>query len=639
LLGKGVRILKWTGGAIAVLLLVAILFLAFGLNTLKAPLARQISKATGRELVIEGNLSAVWSWVHPRFRAEGVSFANADWGRAEHLFKADALEASISLLPLFAGKVVVPDLHLERPEVSLEQTADGKKNWILQEEAEPREESRFHIQRLTLDQGLLDYVDAGRDIDLTADLSTDESGIAFSGVGNYRREAFRAEGHAGHVLSLRDEESPFPLRGEVAIGETRLTVDGSLTGIVGLKHIDTQIELSGRSMEDLYRVIGVALPSTPRYVTHGRLVRDGEVVRYENFTGTVGESDLAGTIEVDTSGDRPVMKGDLRSKVLNLADLGVLVGTGQPRKDGVLPDAPFKPDRWDSVDADVKITAGEIRRPEQLPIEKLSARVQMKDRVLALDPLEFGIAGGKLVGPIRLDGRGDTIRAELTMRIQGLQLAKLFPTIKQNQASVGDLNGLVQLKGAGNSVGQMLGSANGAIGAYMDGGRISRFMMELVALDLWDAARVKLKGDEPIDIRCAIADFGVKNGTMTTNAFVFDTSVVLVEGAGTVNLRSEAMDLKLNPKPKDNSIASLNSPLFVTGTFSDPKVAPDMGKLAAKGVGAIVMGIINPVLAILPLFKEGKQEDSNCAALIAHATGAGGASAGATAKKPAATPR
>jgi hypothetical protein len=77
----------------------------------------------------------------------------------------------------------------------------------------------------------------------------------------------------------------------------------------------------------------------------------------------------------------------------------------------------------------------------------------------------------------------------------------------------------------------------------------------------------------------------------------------------------------------------------VTGTFSDPKVAPDMGKLAAKGVGAIVMGIINPVLAILPLFKEGKKEESNCAALIAHATGAGGASAGATAKKPAATTR
>ena len=54
---------------------------------------------------------------------------------------------------------------------------------------------------------------------------------------------------------------------------------------------------------------------------------------------------------------RPYMKGDLVSKVLNLADLGPLVGTAQPREKGVLPDMPFDPERWGSVDADVKIKA------------------------------------------------------------------------------------------------------------------------------------------------------------------------------------------------------------------------------------------------------------------------------------------
>lgn len=141
----------------------------------------------------------------------------------------------------------------------------------------------------------------------------------------------------------------------------------------------------------------------------------------------------------------------------------------------------------------------------------------------------------------------------------------------------------------------------------------------LVAMDLCGVARVKLTGDEPIPIRCAIADFAVKDGLMRTNAFVFDTGVVNVEGGGVVNLKSEEMNLKLDPKPKDSSIASLNSPLYVRGTFNDPKVSPDVGKLAAKGVGAIVMGIINPLLAVLPLLKEGKNEDSNCAQLIAQA--------------------
>ncbi|MGH8741006.1 MAG: AsmA family protein, partial [Burkholderiales bacterium] len=323
------------------------------------------------------------------------------------------------------------------------------------------------------------------------------------------------------------------------------------------------------------------------------------------------------------------------SKTMDLGDLGIVVGTNEPRKDGVLPDSPFDPGRWDSVDADVRIKAGTIKRPKQLPLQNLSTRIQMKDRVLTLNPLEFGIAGGKLVGPVVLDGTTDTIRADLKMRVQSLKLAQLFPTLEQNKGSVGDLGGLVELTGRGNSVGRMLGSANGKIGVFMDGGEISRFMMELAALDLWDAARVKLKGDKNIRIRCAIADFTVKAGLMQTNAFVFDTSVVVIEGGGVVNLKNEEMNLRLDPKPKDSSVASLNSPLFVQGTFSDPKISPDVGKLAAKGVGAVVLGIINPLLAVLPLFKEGKGEDSNCGKLMAEATSSGrSAASGGTKKRP-----
>jgi len=614
------RALKWIGIAVLTLIVLLALFVSFGLNTLKGPVSRMVSDATGRELVIEGDIRTVWSWVHPRFRVERVRFANAEWAQEEHMFTADAVEASVSVLPLLRGKVVIPDLHLEKPVVALEQDEEGRKNWVMEKEPEKKEESRVHIERLTLDQGRLRYDDAGREIHLQSELSTDETGVVFAVNGNYQGNDLVAVGHSGHVLSIRDDATPFPLKAQAEIGDTKAQVDGEITGLVGLKGINMQVELAGKSLEELYWIVNVAMPATPAYRTSGRLVREGDVIRYENFTGKVGESDIAGTLQVDLKGERPVMTGDLHAKTLNLADLGMVVGADQPREKGVLPDAPFSPERWDSVDADVTIKAGTIKRPEQLPIENLSARIQMKDRVLSLNPLQFGIAGGRLAGPIRLDGTKDTIRADVRMRIEQLQLAKLFPTLKQNQGSTGEMTGLIEIVGHGNSVGQMLGSANGKIGVFMDGGQISRFMMELVALDLWDAARVKLKGDETIGIRCAIADFGVKNGLMETNAFVFDTSVVLVEGGGVINLKNEEMNLKLDPKPKDSSIASLNSPLYVRGTFGKPQVSPDVGKLAAKGLGAIVMGVINPVLAVLPLFKKSEGQDSNCGQLIAAAT-------------------
>jgi len=129
--------------------------------------------------------------------------------------------------------------------------------------------------------------------------------------------------------------------------------------------------------------------------------------------------------------------------------------------------------------------------------------------------------------------------------------------------------------------------------------------------------------------------------------------VVKIEGGGTINLKTEEMDLKLNPRPKDSSVASLNSPVYVRGTFSHPKPMPDVPRLAAKGVGAVLMGIINPLLAVLPLVKEGKGEDSPCNQLVAEATklkkeaarvpatassSDRSASSGATAKRPPSPP-
>jgi len=618
-----VRALKWIGGVVLLLFVALALFFTFGLNTLRDPIANAVTKATGRELVIEGDLKAVWSWVHPRIRVERVTFANAEWGQEEYLLNADAIEANISLLPLFIGRVVLPEVHLEGAEVALERDAEGRRNWLMKDEEDKKEKSRFFIKLLTVDDSRLIWDDAPTDTRVEVDLATDDSGVNFDGQGKWKGMDMKAAGHAGHVLSLRDESTPFPLKADITIGRTSAKLEGTITGLVGFKGIDIQFApLSGKSMDELYDIIGLAFPATSAYRVTGRLYRTDGVWLFENFSGKVGESDLAGFIRVQTAPDkRPFMQGEINAKVLNFADLGALVGTGQSTaKSGVLPDMPFAPERWNSVDADVKINAGTIKRPEQLPIERFNARIRMDERVLQLDPLAFGIAGGRLEGTVTMDGNYSPLRGDVKMRVRGLQLAKLFPTVKQAQGSIGDLNGLIELAGTGDSVGKLLGSSNGKIGVYMDEGKISQFLMELVALDLWDAVRVKLKGDKEIDIRCVIADFGVKGGMMNANALVFDTAVVNVQGGGSINLKSEEMNLTLKPEPKDRSIASLRSPLYIRGTFSKPDVGPDMGRLAAKGAGAIVMGILNPLLAVLPLIQEGKGKDSPCGELIAQAT-------------------
>jgi uncharacterized protein involved in outer membrane biogenesis len=613
------RAFKWVGLAVLVLLTAFVLFVVFGLGTLKGPITKAVSNATGRELIIDGKLKPVWSWVHPRFRAEKVRFANPEWADEEWMFQADAVEVTVRVLPLLMGRVVLPDVHLERPNIDLEIDEDGRKNWVMGDQHKDGG-SRISVQQLTFDHGRLRFADAGRDIDLENQLATDAEGVAFESKGKYKGLDSTVKGRGGQVLGLKDASTPYPIDAGGKIGDTTVKVKGTLTNVVQLSALDLAIDLQGKTLSELYDVIGIAFPETSPYKTKGRLVKGDHTIAYEKFSGTVGESDLGGSLHFDLAGKRPFMRGELNSKVLNLADLGPLVGTDQPKESGVLPDMPFDSDRWDSIDADVKIQAGSIERPKALPLEKVATRIQMRDKVLTLEPFTVGVAGGVIAGTIRMDGQKDPIAASTTLRVKDLKLPKLFPTLEKNQASIGDINGLIELAGRGDSVGAMLGSANGKVGLFMDGGKISRFMMELVALDVWGAAKVKLEGDQPIDIHCGIADFSAKDGVLNTNVFVFDTQVVNVSGEGNINLDSEQINLKLNPEPKNRSIASLNSPLYIRGTFSGPKVSVEWKRVGAKGIAATVMGLLSPALAVLPLLKEGENKDSPCAQLIADAT-------------------
>ncbi|HTM61823.1 MAG TPA: AsmA family protein [Burkholderiales bacterium] len=618
------RALKWTGGIILALLVVLALFIAFGLSTLKGPIERAVSKSSGRELRIEGAFRPAWSWVHPRFRAEKVSYANPDWAGEDYMFQADAVEVSIELLPLLAGRVILPEVHLQRPVIDLEINEDGRKNWLLTQDQHREGGSRISIKALTFDDAQLTYSDDIRDIDLVSQLSTTADGVKFKTKGTYHGLPATAEGTGGQVLKLKDADQPYPLDATAKVGGTGIKAKGTITNVAQLSGLDLAIELKGQTMSELYDVLGIAFPETTPYMTRGRLVlaKGDNHLEYDKFTGTVGESDISGTLQFELGGKRAFMHGAIDSKLLNLADLGPLVGTDEPKESGVLPDMPFDSDRWDSIDADVRIKAGSIKRPKQIPLEHLATRIQMRDKVLTLDPFEFGLAGGRIAGTIKMNGQKEPIAGEVDLRVKDLDLPKFFPTIKEGQDSIGDINGLIELTGRGDSVGELLGTSNGKVGVYLDGGKISKFMMELVAMDIWGVARTKLAHDtKPVDIRCAIGDFAVKDGLMTTNAFVFDTQVVNVEGTGSVNLKSESMDLTLNPHPKDRSVASLNSPLYIKGTFGEPKVAPDWKRMGARGVGAVAMGLLSPFLAVLPLMQEGKKDkDSPCQALIAEAT-------------------
>ncbi len=624
----------------AMLLLVAALVASFDWNWLRGPIERAALAATGRALVIHGDLDVKLRWPVTRVRVGGIEFANPSWAAQAQMLTADAVDFEIDVAQLFRKSVVLPQVQLERAVVHLEQSADGRKNWLL-DRSQQDENARVRIARVALEQGRIVYDDAARGTRIQSEVSTPNAraggdagpGVVFRAEGRYKGLAFALRGSGGPVLALRDETRPYPLELEARVGRTSLRAHGSVTSLTRFSAVDMRIALRGDSLAQLYPLIGIALPETHPYRTTGRIVHNGHVWRYEKFSGSIGQSDIAGSIRVVSGGARPTFEGDLVSRQLLIDDLGPLVGTGggpadraadagtapqgaSAARSRVLPDIPFRTKRWSSVDADVRFTAKTIRRAHGLPLEDLATHLTLRDSVLTLDPLDFGVAGGNLVAAIALDGAKDPIRARARVAARRLRLDKLFPDADLTRTSVGEINGAFNLTGTGNSVGRMLATSSGEVGLAIDGGEISNLMMEYVGLDVFESLKFKMFGDRNVKIRCGVAGFGVKDGLMRARTLVFDTGDTVVEADGSIDLGEERLDLTLHPQPKDTSLVALRSPIRLRGSFSNPEVDLDKGTIAARGLGALALGAVNPLLALLPVIETGPGKDSDCRQLI-----------------------
>ena len=554
------------------------------------------------------------------------------------MLTAEAVNVTVNVPQLLRGHLVFPEVRLNRPVVLLAQDAEGRKNWLL-DRSQQDEGARIQIGRLQLDQGTLGFDDPTRKTRIRAALSTPaamggaaDAGLVFTAQGQHRGLPFKAAGTGGPVLALRDDSTPYPLKLDASTGATRLQVEGTVTSLLSLTAADLRLNLRGDNLAQVSALLGLVLPATPAYATEGHLLHSGNTWRYEKFSGRVGASDIAGSLLLTTGGKRPALSGELVSEVLDMSDLGPAIGSrpgsvkqamastsGTAR---VLSDVPLQADHWDTLDARVDLRAKTIRRAKQFPLQNLATQLTLKDAVLTLDPLTMEFAGGQVKAAVLLDGRQPAIQARARVRVNKVRVAELFPAVPLNKTSIGELHGDFDLKGTGNSVARMLGSANGRIGLVVDGGEVSRLMMEQAGLHIWEMLALSVTGDKQIKLRCAVADFTLKNGTAQVDALVLDTAVTTLNGTGSINLAQETLDLTLNQKTKDTSPLALRSPIHIRGSLARPQVGVDKGQVVARALGAVVLGLVNPLLALLPLIDAGPGKDSDCAKLVRAATAA-----------------
>ncbi|QNA88556.1 AsmA family protein [Massilia sp. Dwa41.01b] len=642
---------------IAIPVIAVIFILTFDWNRARPWLNAKVSEAIERPFAIRGNLAVQWEvparsmapsdrhlrdWLPwPHLIANDVHVGNP--ANMKQMDMASVRQFSFSLNPfgLLHHTIGIPVLRFDSPRVELQRTDSTHYNWVYKKE---KKESKWELdlERVVLTDGVVRVVDAVTDADITAHVRTlandPRYGVGFEVTGSYNGAPVTGGGKVGQVLSLKDQNVPYPVKADMRSGPSRIAIEGTVTSPAKLKAVDLQLQLAGRSMARLYNFTRITLPETPAFSTSGRL--RGELDReygrwtYENFKGKVGSSDISGKLVYEGGKPRGKLSGNVATQKLLFSDLGPLVGgdSNESKKargvdavqpgGKVLPVEEFRTERWKAIDADVRYTAESIRREKTLPISKLSTHLVMKDGVITLAPLDFGVAGGTLRSTIRLDGSGakgkNTIAATAKVSARKIEIKQLFPTIEKMQATVGTINGDAQLSATGTSVASLLATSNGEVKALVNQGTISKMLLEMMGLNVGNIVVTKLFGDKPVQLNCMAADFDVNKGLMQSNVFVVDTEEALINVNGSISLANEQMDLTIKPETKALRLFTLRAPLYVRGPFSKPDVSVDKKVLALKAGGAAALAAVAaPVAALLPLINTGPGENSECGRLVA----------------------
>jgi AsmA family protein len=691
------RLKRWQAVLLFLASALLILFLVFDWNWFRKPLERYVSQKTQRAFTISD--LDVDLGLTPTIKMKDVFFANADWSKSgDAMAKVGSLEFSVSLRDLWDRKVLVPKVALSNADLLFEKAADARKNWVLKEPSKSDQSGILRIAALSVNQGRLRFVDHGipMNVDIQAstfepasteavtkaDAKADNSRFTtrYAFNGKYHDAAFSGEALTGDVLSFQESGISFPIKGKINAGTTQLSIDGRLADAVDISSIDVQLQIQGKTLANLYPFLLLPLPASPPYQFSGHLVQQGQRYSIENLNGKIGSSDVAGSGVYVRQEPRPLLTAKLQSKLLNIADLGPVLGietkasgngvaagagkgssakakrspsqarqanrpkqsdtntraqaqakerenagdkvlpTGTTAKkgDGILPSGKFEGGRLKAIDAEVDFAAAKLKAPTSLPVENMKFSFRLHDAVAKLTPLEFGFAGGRIVSQITIDAKQEqTLHSIFNVDFRNIKVARLFPAMPKLAKGVGEIGAQIRLTGTGNSIADAAATSNGSLTAAIANGRVSNLIDAIAGLNGGKIISLLVGGDKDIAVNCGGVAFPVKNGIGQAQMFLIDTEQTRIEGSGFFSLKDEKFDLLVEPKPKNPGILSLRTPVRLYGSFRHPDYSLDKGQLLLRGGATAALALVNPLAALLPLIETGSGEETNCARVLA----------------------
>jgi len=604
------KIVKYILIAIPLLLILVIGAGAFflytlDLNSYKSLIVEKAQEATGRELVISGDIG------HKLFPRLGLTLGSTTFGNAEGfgdvpMASIEEVDINVAVLPLLKGKIEASKVKLHGLKMNLHKNAQGVTNWddlIADESSEGTPEESSETPKVDLVINGIEITDA----ELLWQDDQVGTKIQISPFNLITGEL--VDGKATDVKMDLKLKNAAPVMDASLVVTTKALFDSkaqtlSLQGLDvnlhstgesfpnGAMDLDLTSNVSGNFATQKYSMqnTDIKIAGTGDAFPEGKLDVSmqsnidadvaNEALSLSSLVVSMLDTKLTGNASVK-SFSKPDVKFSLASELL---DLDKLLPTSSaeekaestPADENQPIELPTKTMRDMRVNGD--ITVGKLI-VSGMTMTNVKATVTAKDGLLQVTPMSMNLYDGTMEGKASIDVRGDTPKYALATDLAGVQIDQLsIDFLGEEKAYMRGVSNLsLDINTVGNSVADLKRALDGNVKLDAGNGALRDAKM---AANIEKAAAF-MKGREPkptgeeVVFDKLFGTFNIVNGLSDNKDFKFDSPIVFANGEGKVNIAESKTDytisIGLSDEPGKYAI-----PITIKGPFDDLSYGIDL---------------------------------------------------------------
>ena len=388
---------------------------------------------------------------------------------------------------------------------------------------------------------------------------------------------------------MRDEgRVPFSLAATAA--ETQLEMNGSVALPITQRDVQLSLSVRGKRLDSLNQLARVALPPWGPWEVAGLLKISDSGYQVSDLALKVGESTLNGHGGLDTTAARPRLDVALRSPRIQLNDFK-LEGWSAFQKKEKAADKPLTADELRAKTREAAQQGQKLLSPEvmrkldatvDVDVEQVvsgtdrlgsgSLRTRLIDGRLALDPAEVKVPGGSARMTFVFEPTQTDVALSLGLLVDRFDYGIVARRLKPDS----DLQGLFSVRAdidaRSPTLETVLQHADGRIDFAVWPRNFKSGIFDLWAVNLFLALIPAVDSSKESTVNCAVGRFTLRDGKLTHDRILLDTSRMRVTGQGNVDFTSERLAFRLVPTAKSPQFFSLATPIGVSGTISQYKV-------------------------------------------------------------------